>query len=657
MNAGVSAMHRLTFSLAALLAVPAAIFADGPSDNIAANVRRIPPAGKPIPDDKRATLSADVEKLGKAIEEAAKNPKAAEFLPDVQIFHKAVDWALKYDEFFDPKQADVAAELLKEGFARVTEVKAGKAPWREASGLVVQGYKSKIDGSVQPYGLVIPSAGRSAGALHVWFHGRGETLSELDFINGRLKSKGEFSPDDATVLHTYGRYCNGQRFAGETDVWESLADAQKQMGAQKSRPMVVRGFSLGGAACWHIGTHHPSTWTVVNPGAGFSETELFLNKFQGETLQPQWFERKLWNWYDSTTYAANLSNTRVIAYSGEIDKQKQAADLMQEAIKKEGMEMRYVIGPQTGHKYEPKAKEEVIGIVKEMQNTPKDAAPKSLKFVTYTLKYDHADWVKLEALDQHWEEARVEATLESNGVYKVTAKNIARLSLNMPFAKKGVMFEGQTFATAAPLTLQKSAGTWKAASAQKSGLAKSHDLQGPVDDAFMSAFLFVRPTGKPANEKAGAWVKAEMDRAIEQWRRQYRGDAPVKDDTAITAEDVATKNLILWGDPSSNSILTRLAPELPIQWTAKEIKVGEKSFAAADHAPILIYPNPKAAGRYIVLNSGFTFREYDYLNNARQTPKLPDWAIIDLNTPPDARYPGKIEAADFFDEQWKLKVK
>jgi hypothetical protein len=56
-----------------------------------------------------------------------------------------------------------------------------------------------------------------------------------------------------------------------------------------------------------------------------------------------------------------------------------------------------------------------------------------------------------------------------------------------------------------------------------------------------------------------------------------------------------------------------------------------------------------------VVNSGFTFREYDYLNNARQTPKLPDWAILDLSQPPNARTPGRIAAAGFFDERWQLK--
>jgi hypothetical protein len=69
----------------------------------------------------------------------------------------------------------------------------------------------------------------------------------------------------------------------------------------------------------------------------------------------------------------------------------------------------------------------------------------------------------------------------------------------------------------------------------------------------------------------------------------------------------------------------------------------------------MIYPNPLAPDNYVVFNSSFTYREYDYLNNARQVPKLPDWAMIDITTPPNGRWPGKIVQADFFDEAWKVK--
>lgn len=643
--------HTLLYCAWPLLAL-----ADGPADNQAATVRRIPPAGVPISAEQRSTLTAELAKLDAAILTASQAPHCLKaHLPDVQIFAKAVDWALRYDEFFNPKQVETAQELVKEGLVRAAALGQGQAPWRSAKGLVVQGYRSRIDGSVQPYGLVIPAAGRAAGALQAWFHGRGETLSELDFISQRLHSAGEFSPADATVLHPYGRYCNGQRFAGETDFFEALADAQSEPSVPQDRPLVVRGFSLGGAACWHIGTHHAGQWKVVNPGAGFSETELFLNKFQGETLQPAWYERKLWNWYDSTTYAANLYNTSIVAYSGEIDKQKQAADLMTAAMAKEGLTLQHIIGPQTAHKYEAKAKEEVSGIVKSLTEAPADPAPPLLKFVTYTLKYDQVSWVRAEALREHWAEARVEAKLGADGVYHVTTQNLTQLTLKMPFAKKGITLDGQPLALNSPQTFALVDKTWAAPAAPAPGLRKIHNLQGPVDDAFMEAFLFVRPTGPPQHPAVGAWVQAELARAVTQWRQQYRGDVQIKDDTAITEADMQRSHLILWGDPSSNAVLKKLAAKLPIAWTSTELKVKQQAYPSAHHVPILIYPNPLAAGKYVVLNSGFTFREYDYLNNARQTPKLPDWSIINIDTPPNSRTPGQIVAADFFDEAWQVK--
>ena len=83
--------------------------------------------------------------------------------------------------------------------------------------------------------------------------------------------------------------------------------------------------------------------------------------------------------------------------------------------------------------------------------------------------------------------------------------------------------------------------------------------------------------------------------------------------------------------------------------------MGTTNFPAANHAPVLIHPNPLNPKKYLVVNSSFTFRDYDYLNNARQTSKLPDWAVVDVDTPPGPRWPGKIVAAGFFGERWELK--
>jgi hypothetical protein len=231
-----------------------------------------------------------------------------------------------------------------------------------------------------------------------------------------------------------------------------------------------------------------------------------------------------------------------------------------------------------------------------------------------------------------------------------------------PAAKPVVTIDGQKVSAPGPMSdrswmvhLRRAGERWALAdTAAGAGLHKRHGLQGPVDDAFLNRFLFVSPTGTAMNATVGAWVESEEKRAIEEWRKQFRGDAMVREDREITEDDIASSNLILWGDPASNRVLSRIADKLPVKWTAAGIVAGGKTYAAATHAPILIYPNPLNPNRYVVINSGFTFREADWTSNSRQTPKLPDYAVVDLTTPPDRRFPGKIVLAGFFDEDWRM---
>lgn len=688
-------MRRVACLVFLFLLLAPCVRADGPADNIPTNVRRMPPPGIEVSPEDRKDLEAGLAALGSAIdrlaERAKKDAKTADLLPDVEIYRKAVRDALSYREFFNAREIPKARALLKEGQARAASLAEGQAPWTSQTGLVVRGYVSKIDGSVQPYGLVVPPSytEKTAGKyrLDFWFHGRGETLSEVNFLDERRTRVGEFAPPDTIVLHPYGRYCNAAKFAGEIDALEALDSVKSRYRVDEDR-IGVRGFSMGGASAWQFATHYTDLFFAANPGAGFAETPRFLNVFQNEKLAPTWYEQKLWNLYDCDKWAANLLNLPVVAYSGELDAQKQAADVMAEALKKEGVELTHVIGPQTKHQYERKAKEEVERRMASLAARGRERAPREVHLVTQTLHYNRMHWLSIEGLGEHWSEARVDADANSSvvrinspqstiyyDVVTIRTKNVTSLRIDFPAGAAPFKphtnpghavfhIDDQVMLPGPPAT---SDGSWRARlikrdgkweidkGTQLAGLAKRHGLQGPIDDAFLDAFVIVRPTGKARSETFAAWQKAEMDRAIEHWRRHFRGEARVKDDTAITDADIASMNLILWGDPESNAVLKRIADKLPFGWRGDRVVFGDRSFPAEDHAPIAIYPNPLNPGRYVVLNSGFTFRDYDYLNNARQVPKLPDWAVIDLKTPPNSRYPGKVVAADFFGEAWEIK--
>src|SRR5437762_6047092 len=147
------------------------------------------------------------------------------------------------------------------------------------------------------------------------------------------------------------------KFAGEVDVFEAMDAVRAHYDIDASR-IVVAGVSVGGASAWHLATHHAGLWCAASPGAGFAETALFA-KVADDKEPPPWWEQKLWRWYDATVYAGNLFNCPTIAYSGEIDAQKQAADIMEKYMAAEGLKLVHLIGPQTAHKYHPETRQEI----------------------------------------------------------------------------------------------------------------------------------------------------------------------------------------------------------------------------------------------------------------------------------------------------------
>jgi dienelactone hydrolase len=678
-------MRHLALPALALVIACGFALADGPQDNLADKVRRIPPPGIELAAADRAELSDGVAALGKEIEDLRTDlkgkPALLELLPDVQIFHNAVRYALKYDEFYQKGEVAVARKLLEQGFDRARHLREGKSPWTTEAGLVVRGYRSKIDDSVQPYGLVVPATYKPdtpfQHRLDIWFHGRGEKLTELAFIDGRQKNPGEFTPPHVFVLHPYGRYCNANHFAGEVDTFEALEHVQKHYPIDENR-IVVRGFSMGGAACWHMAVHHAWRWAAAAPGAGFAETPEFLRVFQNEELEPTWWEKKLWHLYDCTDWAINLRHCPTVAYSGELDSQKQAADIMARALDAKQIRLQHILGAGAKHSYTAAAKQEISRRIDRIASTGRELVPERITFTTWTLRYNRSHWIIIDGLDQHWEQASVTANIVARdrlalrshviGVYATSVKELTiafdagDCPLDSTLDPVDVQIN-RTVMRMDPIRSDRSlvahfrrdGKEWVHVRApDPDSLKKRHGLQGPIDDAFMDRFLMVRPTHGTPHKAVAEWFEGEMGHAVEHWRRQFRGEITPRDDRDVTDADIASSNLILWGDPPSNTILARIADKLPIKWDAGGVHLGDKTFDIGHHVPVLIYPNPLNPKKYVVLNSGFTFREYDYLNNARQVPKLPDWAILDVNQPPTSRRPAGIVEAGFFDEQWRL---
>src|SRR5262249_19106665 len=131
-------------------------------------------------------------------------------------------------------------------------------------------------------------------------------------------------------------------------------------------------------------------------------------------------------------YAVNLFNCPVVAYSGEKDSQKQAADIMARAMTAEGLTLTHIIGPGTGHSYHPAAKREIDRRIDAIVAKGRNPVPRRVRFTTWTLRYNRMLWVTVDVLEKHWERARVDAEVVGDARVNVTTRNVEGLTLSMP---------------------------------------------------------------------------------------------------------------------------------------------------------------------------------------------------------------------------------
>src|SRR5579871_4134047 len=97
---------KRSLAVVGLLCLSVAVLrADGPKDNVPQQVRRIPPPGVPVPEADRTAIEADLKALEAKLEPIralarGKQPALLAPLRDIEVYHKAATWALKYDEVF-----------------------------------------------------------------------------------------------------------------------------------------------------------------------------------------------------------------------------------------------------------------------------------------------------------------------------------------------------------------------------------------------------------------------------------------------------------------------------------------------------------------------------------------------------------------------------
>ncbi len=634
----------------------------------------------PTPEEREA-IDSKLAELGKTIAllPRAETPERNDHLADVVVHQKAAAWALQLGEFYAKKDVAATLAVLSRGLDRARQLAEERKPWLDGPGPKLLGYFSRVDQSVQPYALIIPEgllsdpnqAGRHR--LDVVLHGRGATLSEVNFLQSHAGKVGKGDGQEGFTLHVFGRGNNAYRWAGETDVFEAI-EAVKRRYSIDDRKIVLRGFSMGGAGAWHIGLHHPSLWTSVEAGAGFSETKTYA-KLKAISAS----QEKGLHIYDAVDYAGNAFNVPMVGYGGDKDPQRQASINIQEALQTlgysftteglitrgSGLDFLRLVGANMGHAVDPASAKIMAAFHDEHVAKGTIVKPQHLRFTTYTTKYNQAAWLTIEQLGEHYRRASIDAEIVGKLVVVHAIENVSVLSVQRHVAEsirlgnQEFPLEGAVKGLLPNVYFRYSGSEWRQLDHDASRRfelnvdhLKQHNLQGPIDDAFMGSFLCVRGTGRPWNPLVQSWADDRLQRFAEEWKRWMRGEIRIKNDTEVTDHDIESHHLILFGDPGSNRVLAQVLEDLPLHWTRTDLDLAG-TFRAGDHAPALIAPNPRNLRRYVVVNSGHTFGSREFAGtNALLYPRLGDYAVFQVN-----REGGTVKATGFFNEKWTLGAK
>lgn len=601
---------------------------------------------------------------------------------DVAVYQRCVEWAVRYEPAWQQADADLVRRTLQRGANRLRHYRGGDFSWTKQTGRVVRGYRSRLDDSIQPYGLHIP-ADYDAGQPHrldVVLHGSmgPAGINEVRFLRSFDEPAATAKPPQYFELHPLGRMENCYRWSGETDVFEAIDDVCRKYSIDRDR-IVLRGMSMGASGTWHLGLKHPDRFVALGPYCGYVDTHRMsqtpIARFPVVGPLPAHQELGL-HLLDSKDYAANAGVVPAIACMGDQDIFFEAHEIMRRAMRKEGLEMVNLISPGTGHVIDPVTFAEQMRRIAEYSRRGLNHNPARIRFVTWSLKYARCHWLQVQGLEQHYAKAEIDARQTGDEIEITTLRNINRFAITAP-AWRGTATRVRILEELVPLTTPdgkpapvspregvfvRRAHRWVFAgetSEPASRVVKRPGLQGPIDDAFTTPFLCVRGTGTPWNPAVQKYADAALDRFSAEWHQYFRGTLPVKRDTEVTEADVRDRHLILFGDPGSNSWMARLLPGLPVEWSREKLNFAGESYPAANHLLSCIYPNPLpgAAGRYVVLNSGHTFRGKDLGTiNYLLFPRWGDWAMLRIPTtlPSDPASPWEtVLDAGYFDEYWQ----
>jgi len=596
-------------------------------------------------------------------------------------------------------EPDEVAELA-------TSVEADGEIQRESLGLTtrrreewfITTYRSKVDGSIQPYGLYIPTSYDKDRPypLMVVLHG---------YKGGW--AIGVYALKEWCIIA--GVYARGEvayREIGERDVFEVIEAVKERYNIDEDR-IYLTGHSMGGSGTWYLGLHKPDVWAAIAPLSAGTDYRLRMERLiaVGEEI-PEW----LWALINESSpmyLVDNALNLPTFVSHGSDDKivHVEHSRRIVAALKELGYTVEYDEVPGKGHTWGPSGRpwwgNECMDrpiISNFFHKYRRRRYPRKVHYKTNILRFNGAYWVEIDEMDEIYRTARITAEIHEGNIVEVKTENIFQYTLSLveelgidmdkplTVISNGFKAQIEHIPMSGKVKLRamrngkgEEAGyifllnpeeaekvdeleVWARLSEEGvtemlynqiggKGLKKKPSLFGPIIDAFNSPFILIWGT-----RGDGAEVEANKKAAygVATWWKAYaNGECIVKADTEVTVRDIMRYNLVLFGDSETNILIEKIKDGLPVKFEKGFIYLGSQKFTGDGISLVMIYPNPLNTERYVLLNASTTAKgmgNFKMLYNGWMM--LPDYVIFN-GTIVENGLKGYL-AAGFFDKNWQL---
>ena len=458
-------------------------------------------------------------------------------------------------------------------------------------------FRSKIDGSVQYYGVVPQAENDQQPGLILSLHGAG--------VEAQRQASCYRPKDFAVLVAPTNRRSFGFDWEdwGRWDAIEVLEHAQDRFNTNPQRQWIT-GHSMGGHGTWHIGATFPDRFAAVAPSAGWVSFWSYANAREFDDLNPlEQILRRAASGSDTLALKDNYADSGVYILHGDRDDNVPVdqARTMRRELASFHPDFAYYERPGAGHWWGDQCMDwpPLIEFLKE-RTLPDPTTDDSVRFKTaspsISPQYGWAEIIqqqKAMALSElSLDRARDQRTVQG------TTDNVAVLSLDLTdfpgddpitFEIDGTTLEVPKSSTPDRAVIARDAeGTWHPADGNL-GQQKTPKRGGPFKDAFRNEMIFVVGTSGTPEETAALRANARFNG--EQWWYRGNGSVDIIDDKDFLVHHDWRdgRNIILFGNAETNAAWDKLIDD-EVRVDRTGVTVGSKRLEGDDLAIVMVRP-------------------------------------------------------------------